>query len=145
MKTLSVEEEELLELSIKVIDLVFKKHNITVCSNCPDVKRYNKEFGKTQKHRTKDAGCCAECAKYNGFFDSNQIRLFPKELIKLKEQYCFDKIHGFFDISNHCCKLPRIVRSSTCLKHCCNIKYEQLATGAVSTITEIKGKHNMLY
>jgi hypothetical protein len=144
-KAISIEDQKLVELSLEVIDLVFKEFNKTVCSNCPDVERYNKELGNKQKHRTKEAGCCTECSKYNGFFNECQIEEHPNKLLELKKAYLFDKKYGFFDITNHCCKLPRINRSTTCLRHCCNVNYERLVNEAVSIVRNFKLKYGLLY
>jgi hypothetical protein len=145
MATISKEDEKLLKVSLKVVDLVFRDFNKTICANCPDVEKYNRLLDEKQTHRTKEAGCCAECAKFNGFFDKFQISEYPKELPRLKDLYSFDQKYGFFDISKHCCKLPRIERSSTCLKHCCHPAYEEIVGSAVRVARQIKQKYHLLY
>lgn len=84
---------------------IFKESNKTVCAECG---------GK----------CCKSCGLNEGwlYFD-----LYPEDndvsqdqLLVLKKLYRFKKTTGFLDTKKKSCKLPRVLRSKTCLGYSCS-------------------------
>jgi hypothetical protein len=89
---------------------IFAKSNNTLCTNCPT--------GTWQGYQPNpNSGCCRVCAIYNGHFDINNDQ--KQQIDHLKLEYDFNKLYGFFDNNQKTCKLPRCLRSITCLGYKC--------------------------
>ncbi len=104
---------------------LFDEHNKIVCSDCPCAP----EKGENNYH-SKKRGCCTSCATNNGYFD---FSMGASETI-LRKKYKFTKSYGFFNNQKKECKLPRNMRSSTCLGHSCFDLYKKLKLKGQPTI-----------
>jgi len=65
------------------------------------------------------APCCADCAKYKGWYDNERDELHTQFTIDEQKQIkqCWDEKTGF--LGENGCKLPRRLRSYTCLSTDC--------------------------
>ena len=77
--------------------------NKAVCSSCPH-DSWNKE-----------QGCCRGCERHSGYFTNYDYRGIDIVVRELKRLYGWSTRRGFFDNTKKCCKLPRHLRSATCL------------------------------
>ena len=89
---------------------IFDKFNSENCNECGN----SNEFGI--------GACCRNCVRYRGHFDMHrqQYHVTHKILRRYEILYGFDpKTYGYLDPEKKICKLPRILRSSTCLGYKC--------------------------
>ncbi len=93
----------------KILAKIFDKLNDDICSDC----------GKDNKSE-KPTGCCGACARKVGHFREPKYHETFQLMEKIKEMFLFDsKTYGFFDDEKMRCKLPRELRSYTCLDYAC--------------------------
>jgi hypothetical protein len=114
---------KMLKLAEK-IDNIYSGMNEEICSNCQN-------YDKTEQDKYLNRGCCGNCARAGGYFESNWRRkdnnwVFKKSYLKLRQKYHFNKKYGFFDVKNMRCGLPRVERSYVCLGALCDETEEYL-------------------
>ena len=85
---------------------------------------------------TKEAGCCSLCRENNGYY-ANLTKKNRARLEKVKKKYGFGE-YGFFDIDKKECKLPRYLRSQTCLFHTCSKLKRELSPKLVQILDNIE-------
>ncbi len=92
--------EEVAEINKQKISLLlgimFDKANEKYCSVCK-------------------SNCCKDCVNSRGYFFG-----LGCGAPKLEKKYHFSKKNGYLDVKKKRCKLPRSMRSSTCLRHVCH-------------------------
>jgi hypothetical protein len=100
----------------KILEEIFDGINMRICSKCPKTTQSN-----------KPTGCCVKCATNDGYYAF--INAFPTNnpsfcihevIIKIKKEFKFNKNYGFFNNDIKKCKLPRHLRSNTCLSYTCD-------------------------
>lgn len=124
--------DELMDVADK-LENVYAELNRTKCADCPDA-------GPGKGFQIKEKGCCSACAGNHGYLTAKDFgkrtgeTYFPTSVFE-KTRSLFEKkhnfqaynselgsagSHGYFDIVNHRCGLPRHLRSRTCLSYCCD-------------------------
>ena len=64
--------------------------------------------------------CCKNCRQYRGHFENSIYQVTHELRQKYEKMFKFDpKLYGYIDPEKKICKLPRILRSSTCLNYSC--------------------------
>ena len=105
-------------------------------------KEIDKQF-KTLKPSCKTCRscCCHNCATRNGHYEVYDDKTSPihlKQLNELKKEFKFTENKGF--LGNKGCKLPRHLRSFTCMRYLCYNRYLNL-----SRINEDNLRQNIKY
>lgn len=124
------------------LEELFKQFNSRICRNCP-----RKDSSDYQQ------GCCTTCASScahygnltckKGTYRIDYNTTTGKLYTSLKKQYGFVSVYGFFEQGKGC-RLPRYLRSSTCLRYCCIENIENQAAPIVEKLDIVRRKHNML-
>ena len=98
-----------------------------VCPECAVPAWKNKE------QKNSIAGCCACCAREDGYLREYNISY-------LKRKYNFDKKYGFFNVEHKLCLLPRHYRSETCLSYLCQALRDKIGTQNTKQVRKIAHK-----
>ncbi len=122
-----------------IYEIIFNKINSEVCANCPKASYTTiEEAQKNDDYLSKEAGCCSLCAIQNGY-----LEIAVEKLNKLG----FNKKYGFFDPNKKACKLPRKLRSSTCLKFVCDAishHISEINNGILDLLNSLNNKTSAL-
>jgi hypothetical protein len=109
---------------VKKIDEVYLPFNKEKCTNCTNC-------------------CCKECATNKGY-----LHVSGDEFIKLSKMYGFEpnkensyggiESRGIGFLGPDGCKIPRELRSHTCLNYCCDKEVQEKALQYVHVLTNIR-------
>lgn len=136
------------------IGRIFDPLNRTMCPNCKAWASSEpaKEWDKKHEY-IRGEGCCSSCAHNNGYFyelkwSSPLTQENMKKMQKLYGwdcrvyqrigRYVYHHGYGFFDPIEHRCKLPRALRSLTCMCYRCmdmNAKLTEKQKAEIKYIT----------
>lgn len=108
---LTLQQKKYYDHLIHITERQFENINKFICSDC--VRASSKDG--VMAFATKNRGCCNHCWSRGGYFFSNDDKIFKEVKNYIKPN------NGFFDIKNHCCSLPRQLRSFTCLNYYCDV------------------------
>jgi hypothetical protein len=127
-----------LEPALARLEELFRDTVPEVCSKVDDCY-WNRA---TDLHRIKRPrhGCCSDCGKTRGYFsfsvcrDSDTVQSNAQHRA-LQEMFGFSEENGYFDPDKKECKLPRQLRSITCLAFVCqrlqNAMVQKFGGGAI--------------
>jgi hypothetical protein len=123
-----------LELTLRNCDLAyFKWYDRDITDMVKTIRlsvlqSLSDELGKIFDHRTYtmcpncNRSCCKSCGHSRGFFGfsifGSRFEIADTTLIELA--YQFNANYGYFDTINGGCRLPRQIRSLTCLQYYCD-------------------------